>query len=486
VQILCDSKHGAVSDDDLIAGAAGQTVIGFSATSPGFAEAARLARLVKAHHPGVHTILGGYHGTMAHEAVLADFPELDAVVRGEGELAFAEYLLSWQDGSPPQAPVAGVSHRTGDRVHIGPRRPPLADLDAIGLPARELLPPPDAFVSFVDSAAQRRRVKASVASSRGCPQSCAFCSVRAFYGEGRIRYRSAGNVIDEVEQLARQHRVGCIHFCDDTFLVSAERADAITRRLAELGLDLVFKVNARPDQIAAASDLLPTLVARGLREVELGIENGCQAVLDRYCKRLRVEHSIAALDALKQLKLQVIADYILFDAETTVAELVDNLEFLQRHLPWGCATRGIVHSRLILYPGTPAWQRAVAGGHVSSDPNTIPELPFVVPEVGEIFAFLDSCRRRSRPLFTAADELIEKLVTAFPASSSPALRQLQAEYQLTLLALNRLDLQLLAGVLELQRDRGSLAGHGLTRVRDRYLVEVEACCETLDSLRSSL
>jgi radical SAM superfamily enzyme YgiQ (UPF0313 family) len=486
VEILCDSEHGVVNNELLIAGADGHTVVGFSATSPCFPEAVRLARLVKMHYPDIHTVLGGYHGTMAHEAVLTSFPEIDSVVRGEGELSFPEYLLAWQDGSPPEAPVDGVSHRSEGRIFIGPPRPPLTDLDAIATPARDLLPAPDAFVRFVDSASQQRLVKASIASSRGCPQHCAFCSIRTFYGEGKIRYRSIDNVVDEIEHLAQQYHVGCIHFCDDTFLVSAARADAISRGLTERGPELVFKINARPDQIACAGSLLPTLVARGLREVELGIENGCQSVLDRYCKRQRVEQSIAALSALKQNKLQVIADYILFDAETTLAELVENLEFLQRHLPWGCATRSIVHSRLILYPGTPAWELAVAGGQVGSDPNTIPELPFVDSSVEEIYRFLVGCRRKSNRLFRIADELVDKLISAFAASSSPALRQLQAEYRLTLLALNRLDLKLLAWVLGLQHNQGGLVAQGLTSIREGYMAEIEACCETLDNLKQTL
>jgi anaerobic magnesium-protoporphyrin IX monomethyl ester cyclase len=49
-------------------------------------------KLAKEVDPGIVTVLGGIHGTFMYPQVLVEAPWIDAVVRGEGEQVFLNFV----------------------------------------------------------------------------------------------------------------------------------------------------------------------------------------------------------------------------------------------------------------------------------------------------------------------------------------------------------------------------------------------------------
>ena len=65
-------------------------MVGFSATTSSFPDAADLARKIKDHTPGILTVCGGVHVSALGEILLSSYPQFDCLCPGEGEITMAE------------------------------------------------------------------------------------------------------------------------------------------------------------------------------------------------------------------------------------------------------------------------------------------------------------------------------------------------------------------------------------------------------------
>src|SRR5205085_979347 len=100
------------------------------------ATALKVARLVKTLQPGVRIVVGGYDPTLAPDAYQR-CPDIDFIVRGEGEETFSDLLRALEHRTSP-ADVPGLSYRDG-AAFVQNRPRPIANLsgNAIRLPNRD-------------------------------------------------------------------------------------------------------------------------------------------------------------------------------------------------------------------------------------------------------------------------------------------------------------------------------------------------------------
>lgn len=308
--------------------------------------------------PGL-VVLGGHTPSLAPQMVLKDAPRADVVVVGEGEITMVDLVSTFlQDKSWDS--LAGLALRKdGDVVRTKPQ-PLIENLD-------DLAPPDRTYLSRVLA----RGGDALISSSRGCYNACVFCSVGAFYRLSpgpKWRGRSPGPVVDEIETLVRDYGAREIRFSDDNFIGPGqngkERAAAIARELIQRRLPFRFEVSVRADDVD--EDLFRLLKEAGLYRVFLGVEAGVDDVLRRFAKNVTVEENRRAVATLRRLGLEPYIGFMLFDPETTLNELIQNLAFLQEIR----GRDGLVNSRLDLlnrlevYEGTPVSARLRAEGRL--------------------------------------------------------------------------------------------------------------------------
>jgi radical SAM superfamily enzyme YgiQ (UPF0313 family) len=154
-------------------------------------------------------VLGGAYATVAAEPILTRFHAIDAVVCGEPDLTLLDMVAHWHEGLGI-ARLPGVVCRSVKKLVEGPPRPLAANLDDLPFPDREIVP----FREYQAGWLHHRPV-ALIAGTRGCPRACRFCRRG---GEGEtVRFRSTGNVVLEVEELVRHHRVRELRFVDAAF-----------------------------------------------------------------------------------------------------------------------------------------------------------------------------------------------------------------------------------------------------------------------------
>jgi anaerobic magnesium-protoporphyrin IX monomethyl ester cyclase len=164
------------------------SVLGVSVTTAARFRAFEYVRRAKELDPKTLTVLGGPHVTCCAQDTLKHLPELDAVVRGEGEIPFTEICMRQMDGQPDFSGIGSLSWRRDAEVLHNGNGSRVKDLDSLGFPARDLL-----ANDLYELENEFLGTKSfHLMASRGCPYQCSFCSAGAIW-DHRVTFRSPGH-----------------------------------------------------------------------------------------------------------------------------------------------------------------------------------------------------------------------------------------------------------------------------------------------------
>jgi anaerobic magnesium-protoporphyrin IX monomethyl ester cyclase len=241
-------------------------LVGATCVTLNYPIARRMLKVCKDFDAHIFTVIGGPHVTFALEDTLLTSPWIDAIVIGEGERTLVELARAIAEGKDVRH-VPGIAFADGNTVVKTSPRPPIDNLDGLPLPARELLP-----------MARYRALGApcTVITSRGCPYSCIFCSGHRMFGP-RVRFRSPGLVVDEIEKLRRDFALAKINIVDDTFTLNHNHARAVCEEMLRRNLKLKWSVFARVDRIS--EDLARLMNRAGCEWLLFGVESADEQIL---------------------------------------------------------------------------------------------------------------------------------------------------------------------------------------------------------------
>jgi len=336
-------------------------------------------RLLRGHGVRGHLTAGGHFPTLRPGETFAELPELDSVVRFEGEATTAELMSRLRDaGDWHQIP--GLAFRNGDDIALNPPRPLVADLDELPWPVRG------------EPAVMRGIPAASMLASRGCCFDCAFCSIRQFYGgaPGALRRsRSPQDVVAEMLHLHDSALVRLFVFHDDDFAAktSAQRRwmDSFLDGLRNTGLDrrIAWKISCRVDDVDAG--ILARAKAHGLNSVYVGVESGHAEGLAALNKRTTVEQNLSALRTMKDLGLSYDMGFMLIDPSSTLEGLRKNVRFLRQVAELGGVP--ISFAKTMPLAGTPLEQQLRESRRLTGT-ATRPDYDLLDPRADHLALFL--------------------------------------------------------------------------------------------------
>jgi radical SAM superfamily enzyme YgiQ (UPF0313 family) len=342
-------------------------------------EFAMVIRALRAAGVSAHFTIGGHYASFEPAELLRWIPELDSVVRFEGEDTLADLVAAIDD------PVAwrqtgGIAWLDNGKAVINPPRSGRTHIDAFAEPDRrdidyhgQLLP------------------TASVLASRGCPWQCSFCSIITFYEGNGTKGRRRRNpicVVNEVEGLVRDRGARLILFQDDDFLAGGKDArdwaQTVAAEIMRRGLEreMRWKIACRSDEVRA--DVLAPLVAAGLCHVYLGVESGDETNLASLNKRLKPEVHVRAGEILRELDLSFDFGFMLLEPWSTMDTARNNMEFLRAFTEDGWAVAGFC--RTLPYVGTPIEQKLRDEGRLSGS-SLDAEYTFLDPRVDMLWNF---------------------------------------------------------------------------------------------------
>jgi len=211
-------------------------VVGISALITSRSTALRLAAL--AAEAGATVIFGGPDPTADPTPYLAD-AAVDVVVHHEGEQTIVRLLDLFDAGELTLHTLAqepGVAYRSAGQVKINDPRPPIENLDELPLPARDLIDMDRYLHQWQED---NGYTSITVATTRGCPYGCAWCS-DAVHGDG-YRQRSPESVAAELKHLKEQYHVESIRVIDDVDGIDREWIDAWATEAIKIDAAIPFE-----------------------------------------------------------------------------------------------------------------------------------------------------------------------------------------------------------------------------------------------------
>lgn len=262
-------------------------LVGVTALTPEVASAQNILARVKMFLRDIFTVVGGHHATLLPQ----DFclPEVDAVALGEGELMFAKLVRAVADERGLRD-VPGIVWQDSDGTFIrNERANGRIDLSGLTMPRRDLTRAyRDEYFFLFD------RPDTSVATSRGCPFHCKFCSVHEFH-RGAVNQMPSERVLAEIAGIPTEH----ITFVDDNFLMNHARETAIADRIQSDGIRKRYSMECRTDSIVRHPELLAKWVDIGLYAVLLGLEGGSEEMLQGVKKSCTLDTNNRAIRILQ-------------------------------------------------------------------------------------------------------------------------------------------------------------------------------------------
>ena len=304
VSIYCPSFHDVDYDDVLKS-----DLVGISTTTSTAPEGYRIAGQMK--QAGIPVVMGGSHVSfMADEAL----GHADFCARGEGEYTMLELVDAIESGSGFNG-IKGLSYKVGEEVRHNPARELVTDLDALPFPDLSLI-----------KGSEKIRIT-PVATSRGCPYDCSFCSVVQMFGRG-CRERSIESVTEELQAL----RPNTVFFYDDNFTANRERTKRLLELMLPIGMPQAWTAQARVD-VVRDRELLKLMKRTNCYMLYVGFESVNPATLKEYNKRQSVEEIEEAVRVLHEHGIMAHGMFVFGAENDDVQSLRSTLRFaLKNHI----------------------------------------------------------------------------------------------------------------------------------------------------------
>ena len=311
-------------------------VVGVTSTTLTYKSALQIARVAKETNPKCLTILGGPHVTFWDDQALQECPQLDIVVRKEGENTLLEIVQRLEAGKN-YSDIIGLTCRNNEEIIKNPDRPYIENLDELPFPAHHLFP----LVNFQ----KYGRVVFPLSTSRGCTFWCNFCSAVRMFGR-RYRMRSPKSVVDELEFLNKKYGAKQFTFYDDAFTVNQTRVHEICEEIQNRKLKIQWDCETRVDMVT--KDLLQRMSNAGCIAVWFGVEAGSQSTLDAMGKGITLEKTKSTFKVAREIGLITIASVILGTPDETPKSALETIKFVEEINP-----DDIGYYIATPYPGTP-------------------------------------------------------------------------------------------------------------------------------------
>ncbi len=342
-------KHIESSNPDIVASSSLSTCNAYTT--------ARTLATAKKVNPSILTVAGGQHFTATADESLRMYPEIDAIIRGEGELTLVD-LVGAAKHSKAFANIEGISFQSGGRVYHNPERQLIANLDELPLPAYRFIEDHARKYHFTMMTGPKT-IYALVEGSRGCPHRCTFCSQWKHW-RGTYRSKSPRRIADEFEFLCKNFGAEFLWLTDDNFPLgpSAGRlCDEIMHRgIAE---EIMWFVQARCDDLVRHGDLLPKMRSAGNMWILTGAESGSEETLRNVKKGISPCQTGDAVRLMKKNGIFAQTTFIIGHRDDTHETLSDLREFVNTIDP-----DLAIFMLLTPFPGTDVHEEATRNGWI--------------------------------------------------------------------------------------------------------------------------
>jgi magnesium-protoporphyrin IX monomethyl ester (oxidative) cyclase len=237
----------------------------------------------------VCTVVGGYKATQEVEYLFERCPNIDLIVRGEGEEIIRQIVTG-----VPYKDIRGLSYRENGKIMHNEIHP-LPDIARIPFPDRSLRRHDYCFVQH--GVRLSSHTFDTVLTTRGCPFKCKFCtfSLNPLGQKRSYTERPVESVIEEFKTITAD----VVLFSDDNFFTNPNRSEQLCDLIIENKIKKTFVVQARVD-VAKHRRVLDKAQKAGFKLFLIGVESPHDRILQQLQKGITQQQIREAFAVLTQ------------------------------------------------------------------------------------------------------------------------------------------------------------------------------------------
>jgi radical SAM protein with 4Fe4S-binding SPASM domain len=342
-------------------------IIGFSCYDSNCYLIRFLTSYIKRKRPSTVIIVGGPTATFSDEIILSQIPEIDIVVRFEGEIATLELVSHILKGTPLDCldDIKGISfRRNGSIVRTSDRPLFFTGTDKEG----ELDGLPSPYLEGILDGTEG----AGILTARGCTHRCTYCNCAAM-SRHTIRFHSIDRIINELKVIQSTLAIKPAGSAtpqvinDDAFTLNTQRAKKICRQIIKEGFRLKLSCLCRADTLD--EELVLLLKQAGFIDISFGLESAVPEVLrnikkvcsipqkskneDYILEKLFLSKVKEGISLAKKYNMDTAVSIILGIPGETFDQCLQTIEFVRR-----LNVDYYLHNFLGVYPGTEIFNKA--------------------------------------------------------------------------------------------------------------------------------
>jgi anaerobic magnesium-protoporphyrin IX monomethyl ester cyclase len=243
---------------------------------------------------GITTIYGGPNATVNWELYLGKF---SYIIRGEAEKLIDKLLNRLKSKNKE------FIYKNGTYVSRNINR--IENLDELKFPNRDLINL-SKYKRFENSYLPNIFPVDTVASSRGCPFDCTFCS-SSYIWQRRYTLRSVDNVIDEIKMMIKKYGTRAIYFREDNFTISKKRILEFCEKIKDLKIR--WMCESRVDTLD--EEMIKKMKKSGCDAIWFGIESTNNKTLQLINKGFKIETAIKTINLCRSYKIKTGGGFML-------------------------------------------------------------------------------------------------------------------------------------------------------------------------------
>lgn len=255
-------------------------------SSEAFGNLLVVSERIKSIYPEVKIAIGGIHPTIFAAEILKKYGCIDYVVVGEGETAFLE-LIRKIENNVSMENIDGIVFRENGSVKYNHKTKYIEKLDILPFVDYGIIDLEDYSINtkhWYSPKGMEISRPFSILSSRSCPERCNFCSMFILNGP-KIRFRSANNVVDEMQNLFDKYGANYFHFIDDNMTYDQNRMLGICSEITERKLNIQFDTPNGISIKRLSKEVIDAMVSAGLVRVSLAIESGSDYIRNEVIRK---------------------------------------------------------------------------------------------------------------------------------------------------------------------------------------------------------
>ncbi len=297
------------------------------------------------------TVAGGQHFSSLADKILPKYPDIDYIIRGEGEETLSELILFLKDSTKLRE-VKGVSYLSNNTVINNPSRNLISDLDSLPYPGYHFVKHHMSDYHF-SLMSDRTKPFAIVEGGRGCRHACNFCTQWRYWCQ-QHRVKSSNRLANEIKFIHEKYNSGLFWLADDNIELD-HRFEEFCDKIIHSNLDVSWFCQLRCDSIVKSENLIPKLRKAGCIWVLLGLDTQVKGVPNSWHRGWKNKSlGKKAIDILRENEIFSQGTFIIGNRNDSY----ESIEELRKYADWldpDIATFMV----LTPFPGTDIYEEAI-------------------------------------------------------------------------------------------------------------------------------